>query len=59
MDPGGKEENSVIVNQVLIFCDLSTIAVSIVCKLPQIASILKSKSVDGLSESSILVELLG
>jgi uncharacterized protein with PQ loop repeat len=42
----------------LTFLDFSTISLCIVCKLPQILAILKTKSLKGVSVNSVMVELL-
>ncbi|OXA64630.1 solute carrier family 66 member 3 [Folsomia candida] len=44
---------------IIPFLDLTTIGLCIVCKLPQIVAILKSKSSIGLSVNSVMVELFG
>ena len=41
----------------LSFCDVSTIALCLVLKIPQMANIVASKSVQGLSLTGLLLEL--
>ncbi|CAL8100776.1 unnamed protein product [Orchesella dallaii] len=46
-------------HSVITFCNVSTISLCMICKLPQIRAILASGSVKGLSVQSVMVELLG
>jgi uncharacterized protein with PQ loop repeat len=39
-------------------CDVTTVGLCVICKIPQILTILKTKSVEGLSATSLLLEVL-
>lgn len=47
-----------LLHWVVTFCDVTTVLLCIVCKIPQILLIFRSKSVEGLSENSLALELL-
>jgi len=44
---------------VITFCNVSTISLCMICKLPQIRAVVSSGSAKGLSLQSVMVELLG
>ncbi|ODM91096.1 PQ-loop repeat-containing protein 3 [Orchesella cincta] len=44
---------------VITFCNISTISLCMICKLPQIRAILASGSIRSISVQSVMVELLG
>jgi len=46
-------------HSVITFCNVSTISLCMVCKLPQIRAVVSSGSAKGLSLQSVMVELLG
>jgi hypothetical protein len=52
-----EEKMSTFYSMSLIFADFTTIALCIVLKIPQILSLLKSKSATGISLNSLLLEL--
>ncbi|CAL8113788.1 unnamed protein product [Orchesella dallaii] len=47
-----------IYHYITLFCDVTTIGLCVICKIPQILLIYRTKSVEGLSESSLALELL-
>ncbi|ODN04744.1 PQ-loop repeat-containing protein 3 [Orchesella cincta] len=47
-----------LIHYIIAFCDITTIGLCVICKIPQILLIYKTKSVEGLSESSLALELL-
>jgi len=47
-----------LLHWIVTFCDVTTVLLCVVCKIPQILLIYRSKSVEGLSENSLALELL-
>ncbi|CAG7822213.1 unnamed protein product [Allacma fusca] len=47
-----------LISLIVGFCDLTTIGLCFICKIPQIWTILKCKSVEGLSMPSLILEVL-
>lgn len=52
----GAEE--VFITGLIWICDVTTVGLCVICKIPQILKIYKTKSVDGLSATSLLLEVL-
>jgi len=54
----GGETGEMMMNGLVWFCDVTTVGLCVICKIPQIMTIMKSRSVEGLSATSLLLELL-
>jgi hypothetical protein len=50
--------DSLYLDGLIWFCDVTTVGLCVICKIPQILTIYKTRSVEGLSSTSLLLELL-